>query len=697
MPGIKRKEPQSQTASQSPPKKFKKEDGDKKVKRDDGDKKFKHKDGEKKFKKDGDKFGKKDFKREEDGEAKVPVAKELYDGRLPDRSMLRQLTPPLAQSSKEAHAKQKAVAKERKAARPNADSIARAKKLWEQLRLKSHVDKEKRSSLVTELFDLLTGNVKEYVFKHDSVRPVQCAIKYATVEQKKSIAKELQGTYRELAESRYAKFLVAKLLVEDKEIREMIISEFYGSVKRMINHPEASWILDDTYRQVASPKQKAILLREWYGPEYSIENKNMAGKPEDKSQTITADLAAILATSPEKRKPTTEHLYQMINSLVQKNLSGFTMLHDAMLQYSLVLSPTDSEKQTELLDLLKPTEESDTDLLKNLAYTASGARLVRRTLAHCTAKDRKLILKPFKDMVESLALDIHGHTILLAALEVVDDTVLVSKFIFPSLLAAQKPDEKERTAYILDVANSPTARTVLLAPLLPVPSGAEDGASKAPKWTFPASAEAVTELRTLRAQLGTSKKDPEVRRQELGKALLTQSDSILITAVATRAKELCATTNGCQVAQEVLLGAPAALGMDGKAGEQIHAAMVAVADLAKGDPSKEGHIAQDGSGGRMLKTLVSGARYDPATKTSNAIEPALGFADVLFERIKAHLTAWATGASSFVVANLFEETSHFGAEMKKEAIKILKNDSKKLEAARGSGNKGAAMVLDALK
>ncbi|KAL8937661.1 MAG: hypothetical protein Q9216_004313 [Gyalolechia sp. 2 TL-2023] len=55
-------------------------------------------------------------------------------------------------SSKEAHAKQKALAQERKAAKPNADSIARTKKLWERLRRKSHVPLEERKKLVAELF-----------------------------------------------------------------------------------------------------------------------------------------------------------------------------------------------------------------------------------------------------------------------------------------------------------------------------------------------------------------------------------------------------------------------------------------------------------------------------------------------------------------------------------------------------------------
>lgn len=74
--------------------------------------------------------------------------------------------------------------------------------------------KDERKQLVTELYEIVTGRVKEFVFKHDSVRVIQCALKYANLEQRKMIARELKGEYRSLAESRYAKFLIGKMLVE---------------------------------------------------------------------------------------------------------------------------------------------------------------------------------------------------------------------------------------------------------------------------------------------------------------------------------------------------------------------------------------------------------------------------------------------------------------------------------------------------
>ena len=136
---------------------------------------------------------------------------------------------------------------------------------------------EERKELVTELFEIITGRVKEFVVKHDTGRVIQTALKYGNLEQRKMIAKELKGEYQGLAESRYAKFMIGKVLVHgDNETRDIVVPEFYGKVRRMIKHPEASWILDDVYRGAATPKQKARLLKS--GMEQNLQSSNLAKK-----------------------------------------------------------------------------------------------------------------------------------------------------------------------------------------------------------------------------------------------------------------------------------------------------------------------------------------------------------------------------------------------------------------------------------
>ncbi|CAK7210768.1 Pumilio y domain member 6 [Sporothrix curviconia] len=573
-------------------------------------------------------------------------------------------------TSREAHAKQKQLVQERRAAKPLADELARAKKLWERLRRKSHVPKEERQKLVDELFTITTGRIRDFVLKHDAVRAVQTAVKYSTPEQRKGIAWELKGAYAQMAESKYAKFLVGKLLVQnDEATRDMIISEFYGKVRKLINHPEASWILDDVYRTVATKRQRAMLLREWYGAEFALANTSA----DEESQEPTADLAQILEKEPSKRGVIKTHLLGMINALIQKKLTGFTLLHDAMLQYFLNV-PAGSEDHREFVEMVKGDEGGD--LLKNMAFTKSGARLVCLLLAHGDAKDRKVLLRTYKDTFQLLCGDPYGHAIILAACDLVDDTKLTSKAIFPEVLG--KSDDKDKDSATKEVeniifcANDLNARTTILYLF--------EGPSRA---LFPASHAAdlalLEEIHEIRKT--TSKKDPEVRRKELIAAVSPQ----LLAAIATAPAELVATSFGCQLVTDVLLFAtgdktealaaiaqtaagptkPAAGSGDEEDMEDGGVALGGAAAPATATP----HVTQSSFGTRLLKTLVAGGRFDRATGQIKPVDPPLHFANVLYPQIREHALEWATGdVSSFVVVALLEaadlDKTH-AAELKK--------------------------------
>lgn len=473
------------------------------------------------------------------------------------------------------------------------------------------------------------------------------------------IAKELTGTYRQLAESRYAKFLIGKLLVQgDDEIRDIIVPEFFGHVRRLIKHPEASWILDDVYRGIASKQQKAIILREWYGAEFAVFEK-------DNSKPVPGELSEILEAEPGKRAPIMRYLQELINHLIQKKLTGFTLLHDAMLQYFLS-AKQGTEEITEFIELLKGDEEGD--LMKNLAFTRSGSRVVSLALAYGNAKDRKTILRFYKDTLQMMAADPNGHIIILTAYEVIDDTVLTAKSIFPELFSK---DADKQVENIVSATNDIYARTALLYLF--------QGKSKA---LFPASLSADLEILSEieKARTNTSKKDPEIRRSELNKALSTY----LLKAIAAAASDLVSTSFGCLLINEVLFGA------EGDKSE----ALAAVAATASGDPSfteveiedkiaeatvtaSFPHIASTAFGGKMLKSLIAGGRYDRETKTIIPISPPLNFADVLYPHIKEHMIEWASGSSSFVVLALLEAPF----ESKDELLEILRKNKKALEKA----------------
>ncbi|EXJ71769.1 uncharacterized protein A1O5_05579 [Cladophialophora psammophila CBS 110553] len=573
------------------------------------------------------------------------------------------------QTSREAHAKQKALAKDRKAAKPHADSIVRSKKIWERLRRKSHVPKQERDELVKELFEIISGRVKDFVFKHDSVRIIQCALKYATPQQRRQITTELKGSYRELAESKYAKFLIAKMVVGDEESRDAVVEEFYGHVKRLIRHPEASWIVDDIYRTIATKQQRAIMLREWYGPEFVIFSKAKTHKTSNDEQ-VTAELSDILAEHPEKRGPIMSHLHEMTNQLVQKKTTGFTILHDALLQYFLNCKPR-SPEITEFFSMLRDDEEGD--IYKNLAFTKSGSRLLCLCLSHGNSKDRRGILKFFKTHIKLLAGDQHGHNVLLTAYEVIDDTVMTSKTIFPELLSKDLEGEAREQELLVQAENL-TARIPLLYLM----------SADAPKWLIPKETAALlSEVREIRKE--TSKKDPETRRMEL----LRNIAQPLLDLIAVQARYLAQSTFGCQFIMETVFGC-AGVG-------DIQAALGAIADLAtqevegKEQQEENEKILATPAVGRMLKALVQGGRFNKATNAIQLANPLLKFDELLFQKIKSkggdeEIVAWANGPNSFVIVAM-SEAEDFG--MKEELMDVLRRNVRKLDRE----NRGTEILL----
>lgn len=572
-------------------------------------------------------------------------------------------------SSREAHAKQKVLAQERKNAKPNADSIARSKKLWEKLRRKSHVEQIERKKLVAELFEIITGRVSEFVSKHDTVRVIQTALKYANPEQRRMIAKELKGQFVELAKGRYSKFLIGKILVlGDEEARDLVIPEFYGQVRRLINHPEASWILDDIYRGAATRQQKASLLREWYGAEFAL-FKQPTGNGK-----VSSDLRVLLDQNPEKRSPVLRALHDLINQLVQKKTTGFTMLHDAMLQYYLHIQSNTSEA-TEFLELLKGDEEGD--LLKNLAFTESGARLVCLALAHGTAKDRKRILRVYKDLFQTLAYDLHGHQVILTAYEVVDDTVMLSKSILSELTGGDKSVKSDASSphvqFMLGAANNLNARTALLYPF--------SGRSKA--ILSEQDSRFLSEISDIRKN--TSKKDPEVRRKEL----LSTLSLPMLGLIAKQAEQLCSTSFGCRFIGEVILSSAVSASDDRlpamKAMIDLSNSPAATATISLNDSSSQIPLLQSASFGRLLKSLVLGGKFDPKLKAVVPASPPLGFDELFFSQITMNdyssLIEWATGPNSFVVVALLEAA---GFSKKNQVKSVLMKNKHLLEVAAGS-------------
>ncbi|KAL7273201.1 Pumilio y domain member 6 [Rhizina undulata] len=543
--------------------------------------------------------------------------------------------------SKDAHAEQKRLANERKLAKPNADVLTRGKRIWEQLRRRT-VAADERKKLIEELSKLIKNRVKDLVFKHDASRIIQTALKYGDKETKSEIAKELKGTHVALAQSSYGKYLVVKMMhYGTPEVKEMIVKEFYGHVRKLIKHREASFVIEDAFREYATPAQKAALLCEFYGVEFAIfKDANNEGLA----------LSEILEKTPEKRTVIMKSLYDLIAGVVDKGAIFFTILHKAMLEYLLNVKPGSTEV-TEFIELVK-------EHVGEIAFTKDGTQVVIRCLALGTAKDRKVMIKALKPVVARLAANETGFLVLLTIFEVVDDTVLVTKTLIPEI-----------QQNLIDLAVNKFGRIPLLYPF----------AGRRPRLLPPSALPSLQEVDKIRES--TSKKDPETRQSQLRSGF----SSMMIQSVAEHAEALAQDSFGCQFIVEVLLGATA--------GDKTEA-LARIAELAGGDPGEKEHVVATAFGGRMLKTLVAGGHYNSKEKKVEVVSPPVNFHNLLATQIKPQIAAWATGAGSFVMVGLLEAE---GFEARDALLKDLKKNIKAIKAAAEAGNKGSNVILKALE
>ncbi|KAF8431574.1 hypothetical protein L210DRAFT_3633624 [Boletus edulis BED1] len=142
-------------------------------------------------------------------------------------------------AAKESHKAQRVLQDQRKAARPHSQLIANAKRVWSLARQK-YISSTERRKHVQDLLDIVTGKVKDIVLKHDASRIIQTIVKYGGQKERDQVAGELKGHYRELAQSKYFKFLVTKLIRFCPAHRASILLEFQSHVLKLLLHREAS-------------------------------------------------------------------------------------------------------------------------------------------------------------------------------------------------------------------------------------------------------------------------------------------------------------------------------------------------------------------------------------------------------------------------------------------------------------------------
>ena len=370
-----------------------------------------------------------------------------------------------------------------------------SKRLWEKVRRRD-LSSAERAGPLAELFSLLTGKFKEVIVKHDASRMIQTCVKYGNSEQRLQIATELKGDYADIAKSRYGKHIVKRLLQYCPSVRKSIVSEFRGQVGKLIRHVDASAVLEEVYSEYANGRDRNALLLEFYGPEYILFQKRSDSEP------IPCLSELLKGANQEKREKVLKYLREALDGLINKGSLQHTLIHRLMLEY------VQNEETCKIQDWISTFELKLVEIL----HTFEGARVVSKCLALATAKQRKNIIKSFKNFVSKICKEEYGHQVLLVAFAVVDDTVLMRSVIISEIIKNLPEYLEDKHAnrlilYLLATA-SDSVNSVL---------GAQ-------------AVQLVKESISIASAAGTSKKDAHLRSSELRSDLIEPLTDLMISS-----------------------------------------------------------------------------------------------------------------------------------------------------------------------
>ncbi|ORX64151.1 ARM repeat-containing protein [Basidiobolus meristosporus CBS 931.73] len=564
-----------------------------------------------------------------DGE-EIEEAQEADEQTEPQAKLNQQ--PANSQNSKEAHEKQKTLKLERKAQKPHFEILSQAKKIWEKMRRKD-VPKPEREKLISDLMALVKGRVVEVIFKHDASRVIQTCLKYGNPEHRNQIASELKGRYLELSKSMYGKFIVIKILHYCPKYREHVIKEFYGKVRKLIRHKEASEIIEEAFGQFANSAQRHALVEEFYGPEFAL------FKSADKKS-----LDDILKEKPEKKESILKHLNETISAILDKGTINHSIVHRAMYEY---LTHTDANGVQEMIAIIK-------EQVAEILHTKDGAQVAMLCLLYATPKDRKVIVKSFKPFVQKICQEEYGHMVLLRLFDVVDDTVLVNKNIISEICNT-----------LDEIVNDKYGRRVVLYLL----------AGRSPKYISPDN---ITLLQTgdeVRAT--TSKKEPAARSKELLNAI----SPALLKYVSENLGSMLREPFPSQVCFEVFRNA---------AGDK--SALFDALKTLIAEDDEENHILENTIASRTLKTLIQSEYKSKSGEIKTDGEATIGPA--ILDAVQSQIAHFSTSGGSFVVLALLESPACQKKVM--SALKKRVKDIKKAGAEGNKGAEILAQTITKL-
>lgn len=296
--------------------------------------------------------------------------------------------------------------------KPEGARAQQCKQLWEKIR-SSKTPKTEKDESIHKLVGLVKGHAAKLIYAHDTSRVIECLVATEREGIINNLFDELTPELVRMCKNKYSKFFVKKMLkAGSKEQRELIINAFRGHATSLFRISHAAEVLEYAYNDFANAQQRFNIISEFYGKEFVLFRPD---QPKSLSEIIEAE--------PSKKNIILGHLEETIDAIHGKETVRLSLAHKLMLDY---FENADEEKKTNLLDSLK-------DKIPEFIHTPDGSKLAIRLIWFSPQKDRKLIVKNFKDLSVKAALEHYGHRVLYAIFDSIDDTVRVNKFVISEL------------------------------------------------------------------------------------------------------------------------------------------------------------------------------------------------------------------------------------------------------------------------
>jgi len=293
--------------------------------------------------------------------------------------------------------------------------------------LDEDVAKKRRAAMETLKItaDAFKGAYPELVRQRFSSKVMQTLLKYGSEDQKATVCSELKGHWKDVSMDKFGHMVLLKVLYwGSPQQRIDIHSELQGSYRKLCVHNVSAKLVDLIY---ASSMESDTGIG-WSILHELISNEFRVLKP--------VGLSPLKDILEEKEPARAGAIKKDCLSIISKAFDKNCVTRPIIALIKQYWEAVGWKEKDDLLIVLRAQASK-------LRISSDGAEMLNQALAYGSAKNRKAIVKSFKEHVGEMALDPDSCVALLRAMVCVDDTKLLKEQLVVPLLSTSTAELAE--------------------------------------------------------------------------------------------------------------------------------------------------------------------------------------------------------------------------------------------------------------